>query len=143
MVYGLLPDKQQETYFAMFNFLFSFIENCPKSVMIDFEIGIHNALIEAGKAKFNSMIIIQGCYFHLVRNLWKHVQKYKLVDKYEEKEFRRLYRLTKALAFLPPKHVITGFKAILEICTDDFKPILDYFEEYYKGWFISINKWFI
>ena len=136
MVYGLLHNKQQQTYPAMFNFLFSFIEKCPKSVMIDFEIGIHNALLKAGQDKFNLLIIIQGCYFHLVSNLWKHVQKYKLVDKYEEKEFRRLYKLTKALAFLPPKHVITGFKAIQEICTDDFKPILDYFEEYYIGSFI-------
>ena len=72
MVYGLLPNKQQQTYPAMFNFLFAFIEKCPKSVMIDFEIGIHNALLKAGQDKFNLLIIIQGCYFHLVSNLWKH-----------------------------------------------------------------------
>ena len=65
MVYGLLPNKQQQTYLAMFNFLFSFIEKCPKSVMIDFEIGIHNALLKAGQDKFNLLIIIQGCYFIL------------------------------------------------------------------------------
>ena len=44
-----------------------------------------------------------------------------------------LYKLTKALAFLPPKHVLYGFKQIQAISNLDFKPILDYFEEYYIG----------
>ena len=134
MIYALLPNKQQKTYLELFVFIFNLIDNCPQSVMCDFEKAIHNALIEAAQNKFDLMISIQGCYFHLVGNLWKHVQHFRLVEKYSVcKEFRKLYKLTKALAFLPPKHVVHSFKQIQAICNTDFKPILEYFEEYYIG----------
>ena len=113
MIYALLPNKNQDTYFKLFEFIFGFIDTCPNSIMIDFEKAIHNALIKASKNKFDLEIKIQGCYFHLVSNLWKHVQALKLVDKYSDcKEFRKLYKLTKALAFLPPKHVVHAFQEI-------------------------------
>lgn len=134
MVYALLPNKNQQTYLKLFEFLFSFIETCPKSVMVDFEKAIHNALTKMAKKKFDLELLIQGCYFHLVSNLWKHVQACHLVEKYSEcKDFRKLYKLTKALSFLPPKHSIQGFEEIKAICNSDFQPILDYFEEYYIG----------
>ena len=68
MLYCLLQNKQQKTYVEMFHFIFERIDCCPASVMVDFEIAIHNALRKVAKKKFNLVLSIQGCYFHLVSN---------------------------------------------------------------------------
>jgi hypothetical protein len=68
------------------------------------------------------------------------VQSSGMQEKYSESfEYRKLYKLTKALAFLPPGHVVYGFTKIQKICSDDFKPVLDYFEQYYIGLPVSIS----
>jgi hypothetical protein len=50
MLYCLLQNKQQKTYVEMFHN------------------AIHNALRKVAKKKFNLVLSIQGCYFHLVSN---------------------------------------------------------------------------
>ena len=61
-------------------------------------------------------------------------------EKYSESfEYRKLYKFTKALAFLLPGHVVYGFTKVQKICSDDFKPVLDYFEQYYIGLPVSIS----
>jgi hypothetical protein len=70
----------------------------------------------------------------MVSNLWKHVQSSGIQEKYSESfENRKLNRFTKALAFLPPGHVVYGFTKIQKICSDDFKQVLNYFEQYCIG----------
>ena len=134
MLYALLQNKQEKTYEELFLKIFEFIETCPKSVMCDFEKAIHNAMKRVAKDKFQIELIIQGCYFHLISNLWKHVQSNGLTDLFSDsKEFRHLFRLLKALAFLPPQHVVYGFTKIKSISMTEFLPILNYFEEYYIG----------
>jgi len=66
LVFCLLPDKKQETYFKVLSFVktkcdeYNLILN-PKIIMIDFELSIHNAV----KLVWPSCAI-KGCRFHLI-----------------------------------------------------------------------------
>jgi hypothetical protein len=72
-----------------------------------------------------------------VSNIWKHIQNEKLVALYNfDFKFRSFFRYLKALCFLPVKLVVEGFELLKNLCTEKckhFKPILDYFENYYIG----------
>ena len=79
-------------------------------------------------------VIFNGCYFHFVQNLWKNVQKKKLVNNYnKDKTFRKAFRQLECLAFVPPKDVIHAFKYISSNAPNSFKEMLTYFEKYYIG----------
>ena len=68
MLYALLPDKTEISYTLVFKFIQGYISIPPKSVLVDFEKAALNAI-----AKTFKETSIQGCYFHLASNMWKHV----------------------------------------------------------------------
>lgn len=83
LVFCLLPCKSQEIY----NILFKLISNkCneynfnlyPKNVIIDFEVGIHNAVSETW---INTNII--GCRFHLSQAWYRKIQTLGLSNDYK------------------------------------------------------------
>jgi hypothetical protein len=60
-VYAFLPNKTEQTYYEMFQQLLILKPTLnPRSVMVDFEIGAHNALL-----RVFPQTEIKGCFFHL------------------------------------------------------------------------------
>ncbi len=128
MLYILLTKKDELTYNKAFEKIRSLVGCEPKSLNVDFE-----------KSALNSLFLnfpssqLAGCYFHLTQNLFRQVQKCKLVKEYNNKEFYKAFGFLKCLAFVPMVDVIKAFKFIQSIAPSSFKPILDYFETYYIG----------
>ena len=53
--------------------------------------------------------------------------------KVGQDKIRNLFRMLKALPFLPPSLVISGLKVLKTASTPAFDPMLNYFEKYYIG----------
>ena len=51
--------------------LLRYIVFLPKSIMTDFEI---SELIALKENEILNSIVLDGCYFHFARNLWKNMQ---------------------------------------------------------------------
>ena len=51
--------------------------------------------------------------------------------KVGQDKIRNLFRMLKALPFLPPSLVISGLKVLKTASTPAFDPMLNYFEKYY------------
>ncbi|RMZ96603.1 hypothetical protein BpHYR1_028538, partial [Brachionus plicatilis] len=129
VVYALLPNKSQESYIRFFNLLIANIEVQPHNILSDFEKSIHIAI----EHSLPGTRVI-GCYFHLVQNLWRHIQLYKLVKTYAaDPMIRKSFKFIQSLAFIPKKDVIFCFNKLRELAPVKFKCMLDYFEKYYIG----------
>jgi hypothetical protein len=48
-------------------------------------------------------------------------------------EFRNNFKWLKSLAFAPTNCVLFAFKKLEDMAEDEFKPLIDYFEEHYIG----------
>lgn len=127
-VYAMLPNKKQTTYNKMFKMVKSFITNDPKSINMDFEKAAMNSAQMIFRCK------IYGCFFHLSQSIFRRVQNKGYVAEYAlNDEFRHSFKLIQALAFLPPKDVVTGFNQIKKSSPESFECILNYFERFYIG----------
>ena len=64
----------------------------------------------------NRNIEVQGCFYHLFANIWKHTQHLGLSQRYnQEEEFAlHIIRMLPALAFLPAGDVIEGFEELAD-----------------------------
>jgi hypothetical protein len=143
-VYGLLPNKTQNTYSRFFNevwrssiLLIDPNASVPLEMLFDFEIGAQNA----ARTVFNG-IDVKGCFFHLCSSIWKHVVDLGMKDLYiNDPEFALHVRMISAIAFVPPANVIQAFEDL----SDDIRnlyngtvgigQLLDYFEDNYIGRF--------
>lgn len=94
LVYALLTNKL-ETYIKVFQVSKSKIQNDPLSVTSDFEISIINSVYEVFPDAE-----VDGCFFHLKKSIWRHVQDSELVSQYNdsEKEENYVRRNVKMLA---------------------------------------------
>lgn len=131
-VFALLPNKQQQTYTR---FVSAVAESrpglAPETIKVDFEAGAINAL----RAAFPDAQI-QGCYFHLSQNIFRHVQSSGLQDRYADNiDFAMEIRKLAALAFVPIADVIAYFELLEESAgfPEAAEPVLEYFEQYYIG----------
>jgi hypothetical protein len=138
LVYALLPDKKQETYTRFFQMLADYIVNEPIYISTDFEQGILNAL----RTNYPNAIL-NGCFFHLAQNLWKHVQTNGLVGVHSSNpSFRQSFKQLEAIAFVPQHDVVLGINFLKRKSCEEFRPILDYFESYYVGKLQPGNSFF-
>ena len=129
LIYALLPDKKGLTYDKMFRIIKEDITNDPQTITLDFEKACINSVL-----KYFPLCLICLCYFHLTQNLWKNVQLKGLATYYaQDPLIRRSFKLVKCLVFVPPKYVPAAFIIISKSAPIMFKPILDYFEEWYIG----------
>jgi hypothetical protein len=138
LVYALLPDKKQETYVKFFRMLSEYIMKEPTYISSDFELAVLNSIkIVFPDAKIN------GCYFHLVQNFWKHVKSEKLESEYAgNNNFRQAFKQLQALSFVPETDTVCAFNYLKSIACHEFRPILTYFEENYIGSLIPGTKSF-
>lgn len=131
IVYTFLPNKQEITYTKFFEMLLNNEIKCierPVGFIVDYELAIINSIDKSFECK------ISGCYFHYVQSMWRNVSTKGLIPLFNNDPAVTLgYRRIKALPFLKLNHVIRGFKLIANEVPSNFKPLNDFFEEYYIG----------
>ena len=123
LVYALLPNKKQDTYSRLLEAL----QLKPCEVTMDFEIAARNAI-----KQHNPSVDISYCYFHFCQSLLTQVQSQGTKTRYGTvaDEYRKIVRMTAALAFLPPVDCVKGFVCIRKNTADaDANAFLDYFEK--------------
>jgi len=101
----------------------------PVTIMIDYE----QACIGAIPLVFPNASAF-GCYFHLCKSVFRHVQEAGLQEQYMiDEEFRTNIRMLPSLAFVPIPDIITAFDDLSQHCQHNEQVILDYFETTYIG----------
>jgi len=106
LVFCLLPDKKQETYFKVLSAIttkcdeYNLILN-PKIITIDFEIAIHNTV----KLVWPSCAI-KGCRFHLTQSWYRKIQELGLSVDYKQNNW---LKHTFGLMYLNPEDVSDCF----------------------------------
>lgn len=133
LAYGLLPNKTTKTYKAFFLLIKGFLTSMPLSFNVDFELATFNAV----KFIFGHDVQIYGCYFHLSQSFFRNVQLKGLIVFFNtEKEFKKCFLLSQALAFLPIDDVTKGFELLRDYCNkncSNYGLMLEYIETYYVG----------
>ena len=78
----VLPNENENTYNRLFEQLFQLVNNLgngPNDILVDLERSTINAFQ-------NRNIEVQGCFYHLSANIWKHTQHLGLSQRYNQKE---------------------------------------------------------
>lgn len=106
LVYTICSDKKVATYRTILNRLKTERPNLdPAQITVDFEL----AAIKAAKEVFPTSKI-QGCHFHLAKNIVKNLGQHGLKSRYEsDARFAHDVRKLMALAFVPVDLVIDTF----------------------------------
>jgi hypothetical protein len=157
-VFGLLPNKKQETYVKLLEVLKAKIPHLkPTSIMTDFE----KASMNAFKLVFPE-VQNHGCFFHFQQSFYRKLCELGLKTKYDSGlEFCHKMKMIPALAFVPPMQVLSYFNELIdkvfpfvndtENCdnpvnteeAEDQKAVgqlINYFEDTYLGRIIRNNK---
>ena len=136
LVFGLLPNKTQDTYVCFFELLKNAVHErqsvlTPEHWMLDFEVAAHNAV----RTSF-PQTSVKGCCFHYTQCIWRKVQSSGLVVMFkEDDEFRRLVRRAAVLPLVPENSVEDVWFQALEDNQDDSPPVMR-FKDYgpRPGW---------
>ena len=101
----------------------------PDAISTDFEI----ARMKEMTAAFPNAGI-QGCSFHLVKNLQKKVSDLDLMSRYKtDPDFSLAARTIAALPFVPPAHLENAIAEIAVYLPQELMPVLSYFEDNHIG----------
>lgn len=140
LIYVLTTNRKESTYTEIFAKLLELEPNLkPSRAMVDFELAAINAINQ----NFED-VSVSGCFFHLEKNMWKHIQQIGLQTRYNnDSEFAVSLRMLAALAFVPVNDVIRAYEAIVSsdfwLDNDDNdansekQQFLNYFERNYIG----------
>lgn len=129
----LITNKKEETYINAFNKLLEF-EPCKfKNIIIDFELGLKNAV-----EKTFPLSSVFGCSFHFGQMCWRHIQKYSLTLHYiNEPIIRTLLRNIINLIFVPIDDIEEIFGKLQEeaflLQNDNLNLFIDYFKKNFIG----------
>lgn len=110
LVFCLLPDKKQSTYQTCLNMLCqkcseSDLQFYPKSVVIDFETAIHNAIMDTWEEAR-----VSGCRFHLSQAWYRKIHSLGLSQDYKNHtEVGKMLRYCFGLQFLDCDEVGDAF----------------------------------
>ena len=123
MVYALLCDKTEKTYWRVFDKIKEKMPSVkPLSIMSDFEKACQNAI----QASFLDAELVR-CLFHLGQCLWRKVQDLKLTERYHDDEsFRMNIKMLLALSFVHVDDVINVFNQFTDECPNELQPLVDY-----------------
>ncbi|CAN7944621.1 unnamed protein product, partial [Ixodes hexagonus] len=130
MVYGLLPNKTEETYRRFFSVVIDNVGPCAvRGLYTDFEIAAINAARD-----IISDIRIQGCFFHLAQSVHRKLCALGFQARYGTDEaFAVKMKMLPALAFLPVWAIPEAFQDLLEVFPQEAIELADYFEDVYVG----------
>lgn len=129
-VYGLLHNKNQETYTRLLQEVTRLIPGAhPRKILVDFERAAMNAFAGA-----YPKAVVTGCYFHLCQNVLRKVNEVGLKTVYEtDNVVRGFVRCLPAVAFVPPADVEAAFETLASYMpdTEHIDEVVTYFEHTY------------
>jgi hypothetical protein len=97
--------------------------------MIDFELALHNAFRKSFPG-----IEIRACFFHMVQNQRKQLQRLGLMKRAEtELEMGFHVKLIRSLAYVKKEDLEQAFTLLDETVSDNLTEFLNYVEKYYIG----------
>ncbi|XP_031342271.1 uncharacterized protein LOC116170185 [Photinus pyralis] len=130
ILYALLPNKQRATYVQMFEAIKNLSPNLhPNSVSCDFE----SAAISAISECFPDTAI-RGCFFHLAKNMKKHLTDMGFVALYNnDAEFALKAKMVISLVFVPLDDLDGFVEELGQELPQELQPLLDWFEDNYMG----------
>ncbi|KAK4879731.1 hypothetical protein RN001_007877 [Aquatica leii] len=101
----------------------------PSKISCDYEL----AAVNAFKGGFPNAHIL-GCFFHLTRNLRKHLGELHLMGRYNnDANFAIEARMITSLAFVPIDDLDTAIDELANVLPLELQPILQWFEDAYVG----------
>ncbi|XP_018494422.1 uncharacterized protein LOC108864036 [Galendromus occidentalis] len=96
--------------------------------------GLRAAMMIAVRACFPPETRIQGCFFHLVKNIKLRVAQEGLWSRYtNDDDFALKARMIAALAFVPPSELDNAVAELSPVLPEELIPVLNYFEDIYIG----------
>ena len=110
-IYAFMTGRSQILYQELFGAVHQYGTDLgvvlePESVTMDFE----DAVCRAFETTFEN-VAAKGCFYHLTRNTWRHVQALGLSPSYKEnEEVCNFCRMIDRLAFLPVDEVANGME---------------------------------
>ncbi|XP_053144809.1 uncharacterized protein LOC128342022 isoform X2 [Hemicordylus capensis] len=130
VLYVLLPNKQCDTYERLFDFIKTLVPNIrPQSIHCDYEIAAMNAI-----RKFFPETALNGCFFHLVQNMRKHLALIGAVQEFDKNvEFALKAKMVVALAFVPVSDLGEYVASLEKYLPEELQPLLNWFEDSYIG----------
>ena len=134
--FAFLPDKTTQTYVQLWTAVSAFVLEPPRAVRVDFE----SADLKALKEIFPDSII-EGCWFHFRRAIWRNLQAKKLVPVYNAHRSFQLYvKSLLALAFVPTDRVVEYFEILSASKPEARVREIDEFEHYFEATYLGL-KW--
>lgn len=130
ILYVLLPNKEEDTYTRMIRLICGIWPTFqPSHISLDFEFAVINGF----RSTF-PLAELNGCLFHLVKNLKRKLTEERLIGQYNDNaDFALHARMIPALAFVPINEIENGLEVLNNALPDELGPILDYFEDKYVG----------
>lgn len=133
LCYILMNSKQQEAYNVVFSKIKELINCRFRHIIVDFEIGLKNSLINA----FPNALLF-GCSFHFGQSNWRHIQSLGLARDYEKNiEINKLIRMFLNLVFVPEVAIKKEFEKLVEITKEKKNEKIYSFIEYFKKNYIG------
>lgn len=131
LIYGLLPDKTQATYFRFFTILKENLGLSIKKLKCDFEV----ATINAAKMVYPNLKI-SGCYYHYQKALWAKAGELSIDTTTEEKKIIQSYCM---LALLPAQFIAEGHIGIVSDIPDNHSNLVNFtkFDDYFLKFWIK------
>ncbi|KII65317.1 hypothetical protein RF11_02737 [Thelohanellus kitauei] len=133
--------NKNQIYSKVGNVLTSQMDLSFSHSMSDFELASINSF-----KNYFPRCNISCCFFHFKQNIWRKIQSFGLATAYTSEETTRNYlKLIPSLAFCPESHVITYFEHTedhfnQENVIEEFRPLLNYFEDNYIGRFGRLSR---
>ncbi|CAF4598316.1 unnamed protein product, partial [Rotaria sp. Silwood1] len=123
-------------YNEIFDVILKHVSQRPRSITIDFEKSVENAV------KQNlPMTTISFCFFHFKQNLWRQIQTLGLQQLFvENNDVRHFLKKFGCLALIPEQFVIAEFEKLQTDSPDSINDFIDYYEDNYIGRPIRNNR---
>ncbi|KAL5270104.1 hypothetical protein ACHWQZ_G000980 [Mnemiopsis leidyi] len=102
----------------------------PQSILLDYELAIHNAVAEVYPSSTR-----RGCFFHDKKALFKHLRQADLLDEYlvPDSSVRKFFSMICAIAFVPEDEVAQTWRHLKPLLPSD----MDSFSTYYENTWIG------
>ncbi|CAF3455161.1 unnamed protein product [Rotaria sp. Silwood1] len=136
LVFCIVAGKSEDIYNEIFDVILKHVSQRPRSITIDFEKSVENAV------KQNlPMTTISFCFFHFKQNLWRQIQTLGLQQLFvENNDVRHLLKKFGCLALIPEQFVIAEFEKLQTDSPDSINDFIDYYEDNYIGRPIRNNR---
>lgn len=125
VIYALLPNKCENTYYALFSLIRDEMGINIRCYKCDFEM----AQINAVKSIYPNASVT-GCYFHYIKNVWKKAVELNFPSTAGRKN---IVRMAANLPLLPTNLIVNGWQSIVAEAPscEEFENFKTYMEKYW------------